>query len=155
MFPWLVKCYVTDCNEFFSTFLAAVVSSASVWSTLLNTTSPRDGVTWSRKYTPTWPLTSRTPGSALFSLSTNSPRSTGKRWRCTLHFIKRREKIESSENGIQITYNIQRAGKIQRVSIYDNLLDIPRPTCMKLGTGGFYQPMQSDMCKQGSYMWFA
>ena len=35
------------------------------------------------------------------------------------------------------------------------MLDIPRqPTCMKLGTGGFYQPIQSYMCKQGSYMSF-
>ena len=37
--------------------------------------------------------------------------------------------------------------------VYMYALDIPRqPTCMKLGTGGFYQPIQSYMCKQGSYM---
>ena len=31
------------------------------------------------------------------------------------------------------------------------LLDIPRqPTCMKLGTGGAGQPIQSYVCKQGS-----
>ena len=35
-----------------------------------------------------------------------------------------------------------------RLCVY--LLDIPRqPTCIKLGTGGLYQPIQSYMCKQG------
>ena len=34
-------------------------------------------------------------------------------------------------------------------------LFVGQPTCMKIGTGGFYQLTQSYMCKQGSYMSFA
>ena len=39
------------------------------------------------------------------------------------------------------------------LKLNESLLDIPRqPPCMKLGTGGLYRPIQSYMCKQGSYM---
>ena len=59
--------------------------------------------------------------------------------------------IKSNRQDVSIKSNRQ------DVSIKSNRQDvctcIPRqPTCMKLGTGGFYQPIQSYMCKQGSYM---